>query len=369
MKRKRKCAAKYLRVLISIIVIALISTGCGQKPRSDAGQETTVRSVTDFAGRTVQLGKVERSACLYAISGQTVVMLGKSEQIVAVVPGLKRDQILNQLAPSLAVADMPAIGGVINIESLLNTKPDVIFIAPDVYRNKNEAEKLDKTGIPYIVVGYNSMAEQQKMIELIGKVVGAEEKAMQYNQYYQECIDRVQRRIGDVPAEARPRVYHSVVDALKTDPFPSLSGDWLRAVGAINVAAEDNVRSSGNFISLEQLIVWNPQVIIVNEDGVADEIMGNPQWRAIEAVKNGKVWQMPVGISRWGHPGGLETPLALLWTAKMLYPDKFADVDMTVETKSFYKEFFAMDISDELVKKILRGKGMIRKKGNEANNN
>jgi iron complex transport system substrate-binding protein len=358
-----KSMAKYPRVLIGMIVITLIFTGCGQKPRSDAGQEMVVRSVTDFAGRTVQLGKTERLACLFAISGQIVVMLGKAEQIVAVAPGLKRDQILNQLAPSLAVADTPSLGGVINIESLLNTKPDVIFIGPDVYHNKNEAEKLDRTGIPYLVVGYDSMAQQQKMIEMIGDVVGAKEKAIKYNQYYQECIERVQRRIGDVAAEARPRVYHSVVEPLKTDQSPSLPDDWLRSAGAINVSAENQVRSEGNFVSLEQVIVWNPQVIIVNEDGVTGEIMGNPQWRAIEAVNNGKVWQLPVGISRWGHQGGLETPLAILWTAKMLYPDKFADVDMSAEIKRFYREFFAMDVTDELAEKILRGKGMIRKKG------
>lgn len=362
MKPMRKYAAKYLRVLISMSVIAIIFSGCGQRAGVDGAKETTGKSVTDFAGRTVQLGKVERIACLWAISGQTVVMLGKGEQIVAVVPGLKRDQMLNQLAPTLATADMPTIGGVINIESLLNTNPDVIFISPDVYHNKNEVEKLDKTGIPYVVVGYSSMVEQQKMIELIGDVVGVKEKAMKYNQYYRDCIDRVHMRIGDVPADARPRVYHSVVEPLKTDPSPSLPDDWLRAVGAINVSAENNVKSDGNFVSLEQVIAWNPQVIIVNEDGVVDAIVGNPQWRAIEAVQKGQVWQMPVGISRWGHPGGLETPLAILWTAKMLYPNRFADVDMVAEMKSFYKEFFSMEVSDELAEKILSGKGMISKK-------
>lgn len=357
-----------LKFLIWLIMLVLVLTGCGQKTKSDAVQEPEKQGVTDAAGRVVQPPpKVERIACLWAMSGHTVVMLDRGEQIVAVAQGLKRDIILNLLTSSIKTAEAPMAGGSINIETLLKTNPDIIFISQDLYHNENERMKLEQTGIPFVVIGYNSIAQQQQTIELIGEMVGAKEKAVKYNDYYRRCIDLVQNRLREVAHQARPRVYHALVEPLKTDGTPSLSNDWLNTAGAINMSGTEQVKitNGGNdtFISLEQIVAWQPQVIIVNEDGVADAIKQNPQWQAIEAVQNGRVWQMPVGISRWGHPGSLETPLAILWTAKMLYPERFADVDMRVELKGFYREFFGLDVSDEMADQILQGKGRIGKKG------
>ena len=86
--------------------------------------------------------------------------------------------------------------------------------------------------------------------------------------------------------------------------------------------------------------------------------MNHEHWRPLQAVKNKRVLALPNGISRWGHFSSLETPLAVMWTAQTLYPDKFTDIDMVAETKYFYKEFFRMDLTDETVQKILSGEGM-----------
>jgi iron complex transport system substrate-binding protein len=104
--------------------------------------------------------------------------------------------------------------------------------------------------------------------------------------------------------------------------------------------------------------LWDPEAILANEPGVAAYIRNNPEWSAVSAVRNGRVFQMPIGISRWGHPGSLETPLAILWTAKTVYPDRFKGLDMNQEVREFYKTFFNYDLSDNMVQQILAGKGM-----------
>ena len=78
----------------------------------------------------------------------------------------------------------------------------------------------------------------------------------------------------------------------------------------------------------------------------------------MDAAKAGNVFQMPIGISRWGHPGSLETPLAVLWTAKTLYPDLFRDIELKKELKYFYKTFFDYDLSKKMVEQVLAGRGM-----------
>ncbi len=70
------------------------------------------------------------------------------------------------------------------------------------------------------------------------------------------------------------------------------------------------------------------------------------------------MFPIPVGISRWGHPGSLETPLAILWTAKTVYPDLFSDMDLELEIKRFYHRFFDLSLTDEMVQRVLNNQGM-----------
>jgi iron complex transport system substrate-binding protein len=96
----------------------------------------------------------------------------------------------------------------------------------------------------------------------------------------------------------------------------------------------------------------------VNEDGVDQLILNDKKWSPIQAVQNQRVFSIPVGISRWGHPGGLETPLAILWTAKKVYPHLFQDIDLKQEITVFYHTFFNLDLDGSLIDKILGNSGM-----------
>ncbi|AHF06322.1 ABC transporter substrate-binding protein [Desulfitobacterium metallireducens] len=356
-------------LVISLLILAVVSlflglwrmkTIDGKSEQAKVTQETI--TVTDSIGRQVVIpAKVERIACLYAFSGHVLTMLGKSSEIVAVVDGLKRDVLLTDLAPDIKNARVPVSSGAINIEELLNTRPDIVFISSDTAQNEGEIEKLRKSKIPYLVVDYRNISEQQFAIRMIGQAVGAEDRALSYNEYYQSCVERVQEKVKDIPQKDRVKVYHSINEATRTDVVDTLPADWLNIVGANNVSVGESLRVvEGNkyIASLEQILLWNPQVILVNEAGVDDYIRENPQWSNINAVSNGKVYQMPNGVSRWGHPGSLETPLAILWTAKTLYPERFSDLNLEKEVREFYKEFFNYPLTDETVTQVLNGKGM-----------
>lgn len=324
-------------------------------------------TVIDCAGRTVSIPeKVERIACLYAFSGHVVTMLGRGADIVAVVAGLKRDLIMKELVPTVNQAMVPVTSGAINIEELLKSDPDVIFVQSSSISSVGEKEKLDKSKIPYFVIDYTSMKEQQYAIEVIGKAIGEEAKAKGYNDYYQYWIDFVKKRTAEIPESQKLKVFHSINEATRTDKKDTLSADWLSIAGVKNVSVNEDLKLVDNayYASLEQIYLWNPDVIIANEVGVPDYILSDVKWKALRAVKTKMVYQMPNGISRWGHPGSLETPLGLLWTVKTIYPSFYKDVDLLSETKKYYKEFFNLDLSDKIANQILQGKGMRLPKGN-----
>jgi len=361
-----KTKLKTVLALLLIVVLMVLVNGCSsEKPAEKESVPTKV--VTDFLGREAKIpAKVERIGCLYAFSGHVTAMLGRGDDMVAVVNGLKRDKLLTEMVPSIKEALVPK-SGAINIEELIRANPDFVFVQTDTAQNPGETEKLDKAGIPYLAVDFRNMKEQQAIIEMIGQAIGREEKAKKYITYYNDCIDLVTKRVSELPKAKKVRVYHSVNEAVRTDRPDTLPADWTQAAGAINVSLDKKIRQSGDksYTSLEQIYLWDPDVIIANEQGVAKYILETPQWAGLRVVKTRKVYQMPNGVSRWGHPGSLETPLALLWTAKTLYPELFEDIDMVRETQQFYREFWSFNVSDEVAEQILSGEGMRIKKQNK----
>jgi len=350
-----------IRIGLCLLLGLALSAAPTASGASDSTPARSQQTITDSTGRKVTVpSEAKRIGCLYAFAGHVVTMLGRCSDIVAVSNGLRRDVLLSKICPEILNAVVPKAQGAINIEELLNTRPDLLFISPETAKSEAEMQKLERFRIPALVVDYKNMQEQQQAIALIGRAVDAVESAESYNSYYRRCIDRVAAQAAKIPVDARIKLYHCLTEPTHTDTQGSISTDWLRATGIVNVSAvqADSAFTGKTHVGLEQVILWNPDVILANEPGTVETVTGDAQWSSVSAVKNKRVYQMPIGISRWGHPGSLETPLALLWTAKTIYPDYFSDIDIHAETKAFYKRFFNYDVSDELVRQILSGQGM-----------
>ncbi len=358
----------YLPFFILLLVIVLTACADNSGMQSTATNENSDEiTVIDYLSREVAIPKeVDSIACLYAYTGHVVTMLGDGDKIVAVNNGLKRDLLLHKINPAIKDAAVPHQGGKINIEELAHANPDLILIQESTAQDEGEVRKLEELKIPYLVVNFNTMKEQQQSIAMIGEALGKSEKAKQFNDFYNEMIALVSERVKDIPDEDKVSVYHSVMEATRTDPAGSLPAEWLKVAGAINVSVGENLKltESKYFASVEQILLWDPDVILVNQDGVGDYILESPAWQTLKAVKANKVYQLPNGVSRWGHPGGLETPLAIVWTAKTLYPDRFADIDLENITKEFYEKFFNYKLSPDEIEQILSGKDMRTPKGN-----
>ncbi len=353
---------KLLKVYI-IIFSAAVLTGYNPLYSSDTAVKRI--TVTDSCNRNVSLpADIKRIGCLYAFSGHVVTMLGNGDKIVAVVRGLKRDRMLTEICPSILNAAVPNLNDSLNMEELAGTKPDVVFIKDTIAVKNGDTDTLTKLGIPYVIITFNSINQQRKAIEIIGKAIGREKEAAEYNRYYQNCTDRVKKIVSRIPEEKRVRLYHSILEPLKTDGKSSLSNEWMNIAGVRNVAAEEKKAFDGSeqYANIEQVLIWNPDVIIIHEESAGDIISNSKPWSTIDAVKNRRVYRMPNGISRWGHPGSLETPLAMLWIVKTIYPEYAGDIDMKSETGKFYKKFFNYTLTDQMLDQILQGRGMRKSK-------
>ena len=361
-----------MKLLVIVLSIFAITYGTYQS-RNELGSDTSdltredvtmassdVITIVDSADREVTVPfNPERIAALYAVSGHITCMLDKGDRIVAVNNGLKRDIILNELVPTIANATMAVSSGKINMESLLEKKVDLAFIPLDIYHDTQQIKQLESFGIPFVVVDFQSIEEQKNVVSFMGEILDAKEEAQHFINFYDEVMALLDQELSDLTDIEKIRVYHSINEANCTVANHTFAADWMRYAGGINVSMGAELEKDGDkyYTNLEQIILWNPEIIFCNEWGVSDYILNHPQWQLIKAVKDQNVYQLPIGISRWGHKTSIETPLAMLWVARTLYPEKVT-TEVEEMAKIYYQTLFEFDLTDDMYAQMLKGETM-----------
>ena len=173
-------------------------------------------------------------------------------------------------------------------------------------------------------------------------------------EYSNKMYDLVQSRVASLPETERERAFflYQYSDTVMMSPGKNFFGQWwCDAIGAINVG--EAVETDNQItIYMEQVYAWDPSLIFITNfttagpDDLYNGTVGNDNWSAIQAVQDKNVHKMPLGMYRSFTPG-VDTPVTLLWLAKTAYPDLFADIDIIAETKTYYKEVFGVDLTDE----------------------
>ena len=372
-------------VVASLVVLAcLLAVGCAQSSSQPASNDSGaaasaasesgaggnaqagVRTVTDSVGRTVEvpLG-CKRIAALDSFAGEALVMAGAGPYMVAAPGGVSSDVILTQVYPELVDMPAPVSGGTVNIESLWALEPDIALVKSSLHYSSDEIAKLDKLGIPYLVVGYQSVDEQIAALEMIGSILPEEQSARMDKivEAYRNAVARVEACAAKVSESEAVRVYHSINQAVLTDGASSIGADWVARVGAVDVSAnEESTSNQGDFqATLEQVFLWDPDVVICNEATTADYLLSDSKWTGLRAVAEGRVYAIPIGATRWGQRGSVETWFAMMWLGKLVYPEQYADIDLHAEVVEFYKDVLGVEVDDDLYDQMISGRDMRKK--------
>lgn len=321
-----------------------------------------VHTVTDSVGRTVEVpADPQHIAAMDAFSGNVCVLSGAGEKLMGAPGGVASNELLQKLCPSLG--DIQQLSGnSINVETLMAAGVDAALVKRDLYDGGEETAKLDKLGIPYVVVDYGTVEEQMEAISLVGQVCGvkASVKAESIAAYYRATVKTVEERSASLAADQKRRVYHSINDSLLTDGAGSLGADWIERTGAIDVSADQaGVGGMGDYsATLEQVYAWNPEVIVCNTAATRASIESDAQWQGMAAVTAKSVYNLPVSTSRWGQRGDPETFLGMLWLGKTLYPGQYEDIDLEETVVAYYRDIIGLDIDAETWGNIVAGQGV-----------
>jgi iron complex transport system substrate-binding protein len=106
-------------------------------------------------------------------------------------------------------------------------------------------------------------------------------------------------------------------------------------------------------ISLEQVIVGKPLLILALDPHFRELARSAPEWRNVEAVAKDRIVAVPRLPFNWlDRPPSFMQALGVQWLARLFYPEQFP-IDIKAETKKFYQLFFHVDLKDEDVERIL----------------
>ncbi|POE02740.1 ABC transporter substrate-binding protein [Pectobacterium odoriferum] len=321
------------------------------------------RQVTDQLGRNVTIpDHVNRVVVLQHQTLNLLVQLDAQESIVGGLSGWKKQlgEHYVRLAPRLVDLPMPGDLTQVNIESLLKLSPQVVFVAN--YAPPEMIAQIERTGIAVVAISLrqDQLGEADKInptmsdentayneglkagVRLIGDVVERQKQAEALIDYTFTQRQNVSARLESIPEEKRIRVYMANPD-LTTYGSGKYTGLMMSHAGALNVAAS-SIKGFKQ-VSIENVLAWNPQVIFVQDryPDVVKQIVNDPAWQAIEAVKQHRVYLMPEYAKAWGYPMPEALAIGELWMAKKLYPERFADIDMQKAADAYYQRFYRMD--------------------------
>lgn len=337
---------KMLALLLSVMMTLTLFTACTAKNEAPA-----TRTVVDMSGTEVTIpAEVNTYVESWFAHNAVDLMLNKAEGMLVTCVNKNSQPWMYIVCPNFYKAVSTNFSADMNLEEIIAAKPDVVFGSNEKYR-----EMFTAVGIPFINCSFKTYDEMIRSVQLTAEVFGGEavDIANRYTSYLKERLDWVAKRVGDIPEEKRTTVAHgNSIYELNFDGANTIIDEWIKYAGGINAAAEG---MTGNLqtISMEQVLQWDPDVLITGKPKKqVEQVMSDPAWANLKAVKNGRVYSNPKGVFAWDRYG-VESALQPQWCAKLLYPELFEDFDIAQELKNFYHTFFYYELSDQQAQMIL----------------
>ncbi len=361
------------KIIVSIILICILVglIGCSSAQNTQSGSSTGSSSVssnsgetantimfTDSAGREVEIptditkiSPAGRLAQLFLISLAPEKLASLSDQPFTEISGIVDERLL----------ELPLLGRIygdegINYEELATVDPQLII---DIGETKDSiAEDLDNlttaTTIPAVHI-VSDTENAGEVFRMLGELLGLEEQAEKlavYCEQTNEQIDEIMEQVGDEKANI---IYSLGSEGQNVLANGSIHADIIDTLSN-NLAVVDLpvTQGTGNEVNMEQLISWNPDVIIFEQNSAYEAAGEDSLWGQITAIQNGDYYKIPSTPYNWlGNPPSVNRYIGLWWMVKTLYPEQ-ATFDLREKVDEYYELFYDCDLSDEQYNELMK---------------
>jgi iron complex transport system substrate-binding protein len=334
--------------VFALLLMGIWSAACAQEP---------ARTITDSAGRRVEIP--QRISRVLAAGPPASVLLYTlaPEKMIGWVrtPGPAEKPFLLESVRELPdYGRLTGRGNTANLENVLKFKPDLITdigsVGPTYVSLANNVP--EQTKIPYVLLD-GTFSKTPEVYRLLGDLLGVKDRAEQLARYADETLNGLGTHIAAIPEAERPRVYYGRgANGLETGLAGSINLEVLERVGAINVAASAGTGGITK-VSIEQVLSWNPDVILALDPGFYSAVATDPLWSSVKAVRDKRIYLSPGLPYGWfDAPPGVNRLIGVRWLTSILYPKQFPE-DLRGVTRDFYKRFYQVDLSEQQVDALL----------------
>ena len=308
-------------------------------------------TVTDALGRTLYFDIPPQRI---VIAGRASILLADAvyaftsapEKVVALTKAKQGMDFLALVDPQ--VGEKAVLGPESSPEAIAAHKPDVVLMKAFL------ADKLgrivENLGIPVFYLSLETPEAYPQELAQLGALMGEPERGQALAAYYLNKMNAVTEAVADLPAPGVLVLQHSVKGgetAYLVPPKPWIQTQMVRLAGGTPLWAEEVSGGSWTVVDAEQIAAWNPEVILLIDyfgsplEAVQalDEGGFGPNLKAVQAHQ---VWPFPKDFLSWDQPD-TRWILGLMWTAKQLHPDRFADLDILAESDAFYRTLYGLD--------------------------
>ena len=339
---RKTCCAFLLVVLLAVI----------------AGS-VQARQIIDMAGRKVTVP--DRITKVFAAQPYTNVLIYMvaPDLMLGLQPGclpfreqdkrFLRKDILNK--PWISAQGPTPERGQMNMEAILAMHPDIV-IATGGKNMKMDAGRIaaqyDRLHLPLVFVDVDKIQGYPAAIDFMGRLLHREKRARQHRDWTKSTIAGVAKMVNAIPMNKRVRVYYAEsADGLATESDSSFHADAIRLGGA-NIVHHGDLKTHQGMekISMEQVLIYNPDVIITQEPDFKAMAYRDPRWQKISAVKNHRVYVVPRSPFDWvDRPPSVMRIMGVPWTAYMLYPRQY-HMDIRKQIRDFHRLFMGVDVTN-----------------------
>jgi iron complex transport system substrate-binding protein len=339
-------------------MIRLVLTAAAALLIAGSAQAQTTRTITDSAGRTVELPAEVRSVFAAGPPAAILLYIMAPDRMLGWPRANRADEREFLAAPYADLPEMGTLtgqGGEANLERVIALKPDLILDFGSVRDNFIDlANRVQgQTGIPYLLID-GRFENTPAALRLLGEALGVPERGEALAQDAEATFARIDALLAEVPEAERPRAYLARgPDGLESGVVGSINTEILERAGGINVLGRSDTARGLVQVNFESLLATDPDVIVTWDRQFFATYRDNPLWARMRAVQEGQVYLSPVLPFGWiDRPPSLNRMIGLDWMAATFFPDRY-EIDLRTRTRDFYRLWYHLELTEDQLDRLL----------------
>ena len=366
-----KCKKLFVAILAVAMLVSLCACGVQEKPNPNGGESVTV---TDMVGRQVAVtpGSYKRVVCIgagalrmYSYIGDVALLAGVED--IDNTTLAERPKMFDSVARPYVLAfgetfnKLPScgVGGPMaqaaEAEKILACNPDIVISEFEDAEKSNALQ--EQLGVPVITLGAGSKGVFDEKftgsMELLGKIFAQEEKAAKLNKFVADEKAAIEAKVANIPEADKPSVYICGLGNWGTTDHLMTAESYIsfEIAGVKNVVNGLGIQGIGP-IEEEKFVELGEKMDIIIMDAAAVKNIkplyaeDKTMFDTCKAWKNGEVY---LQMAYNAYYTNYEIALINTWfIAKTVYPEVFADVDLTAKTNEVTKMFLGAELAAEI---------------------